>query len=60
MSGYVVKYRVKGFGDEKTSPEYDSLAEAERQADDIRGYEGVEYAVVSENNAASASPTAGA
>jgi hypothetical protein len=46
MSGYVVKYRVAGFNGERTTPVYPTFDEAERQADDIRGYEGVQYASV--------------
>ncbi len=43
---YLVRYKVEGFDGERTSEVYKSLAEAERQADDIRGYEGVLYANV--------------
>ena len=46
MSGYVVKYRVAGFDGERTTEVYDSQPEAERQAADIRGYDGVQYADV--------------
>ena len=56
MSGWIVKYRITGIEGEKATQEYASLAEAEYQAHDIRGYEGVEYAVVSEGPAAPACP----
>ncbi len=44
--GYVVKYRIAGFEGERTTEVYSSYDEAIRQADDIRGYEGVQYADV--------------
>jgi len=46
MAGYVVKYRVAGFEGERTTEVYATMTEAEMQAADIRGYEGVQYASV--------------
>jgi hypothetical protein len=46
MSGYIVKYRIAGFEGERKTEVYTTIGEAERQAADIRGYEGVQYADV--------------
>ncbi len=44
---FVVKHRVRG-DIERTSGPYATIDEAQSHADDIRGFEGVEYAAVSE------------
>jgi hypothetical protein len=44
VSGFVVKYKVRG--EERMTEEYASRELAQTHADDIRGYEGVQYAVV--------------
>ncbi len=57
MAGFVVKYKITGFdaegvyhpggeSAERTSEVYDTMDLAFQNADDIRGYEGVEYAFV--------------
>jgi len=45
-TAFVVKYKIDGFDGERTSPMYSSEVEALTHADDIRGYEGVQYATV--------------
>jgi hypothetical protein len=43
---FVVKYRVVGDGTERTTKPYATELLAEEHARDIRGYEGVVYAIV--------------
>ena len=43
---FVVKYRVAGFEGDRTSGPYETREIAKSHADDIAGFEGVEYAVV--------------
>ena len=43
---FVIKYRVSGYKEEFTSPQYMSYDQALDHKDDIAGYEGVEYAVI--------------
>ena len=45
-TAYVVRYRVRGFDGERRTEVYMDERAAEDHAVDIRGYEGVEYAVV--------------
>jgi hypothetical protein len=41
-----VKYRIDGHPEEFSSGPYDTMEIANSHADDIRGYEGVQYAIV--------------
>jgi|SRR5579864_3075131 len=55
MGRFIVRYKVDGFDCEKTTDPYTSMKEAEEHAQDIRGYEGVQYAIVVEKKQAAVS-----
>jgi hypothetical protein len=44
--GFVVKYKINGFDGERTTGIYYDELIAQSHADDIQGYEGVQYAIV--------------
>lgn len=43
---YLVRYRIKGSDVERFTPAYATMVLAQAHADDIAGYEGIEYAFV--------------